>query len=237
MHQSSRSRAIAIDRPKAEAPVEFVAAPSPRFALRKFSPCVPRALFIGASTGGPQALASVLESMAPDLANLPVFVVLHVPADFTSLVTANIARVTKMETRAAQHGEQVKPGKIYFAPGNVHIRVLRMGEIPVIVHSDGPAENFCKPAVDVLFRSAAQSFGAGALGIVLTGMGVDGLAGSRAVVEAGGAIIAQDEETSVVWGMPGAVANAGLAAAVLPLGRISPTVKDLMHGIRPGRSP
>ena len=182
-------------------------------------------------------MASVLESMAPDLANLPVFVVLHVPADFTSLVTANIARVTKMETRAAQHGEQVKPGKIYFAPGNVHIRVLRMGEIPVIVHSDGPAENFCKPAVDVLFRSAAQSFGAGALGIVLTGMGVDGLAGSRAVVEAGGAIIAQDEETSVVWGMPGAVANAGLAAAVLPLGRISPTVKDLMHGIRPGRSP
>ena len=205
--------------------------------LRRFSPCIPRALFIGASTGGPQALAAVLESMAPILPNVPVFVVLHVPADFTSLVTANIAKVTKMETRAAQHGEQVKPGRIYFAPGNVHIRVLRMGEIPVLVHSDGPPENFCKPAVDVLFRSAAQSFGPGALGVVLTGMGVDGRAGSKAIVEAGGAVIAQDEPTSVVWGMPGAVANAGLAAAVLPLDRIAPAVMGLMRGIRPGGAP
>jgi two-component system chemotaxis response regulator CheB len=235
MTPSFRSKAIAIDREIAERPPAGVIRAPTSFTLRQFSPCIPRAVFIGASTGGPQALAHVLESMAPCLANLPVFVVLHVPADFTSLVTTNIARVTKMETRAAQHGEQVKPGKIYFAPGNVHIRVLRMGETPVIVHSDGPPENFCKPAVDVLFRSAAQSFGAGALGIVLTGMGVDGLAGSRAVVEAGGAVIAQDEATSVVWGMPGAVATAGLAAAVLPLDRISPAVHGLMQGFRTGR--
>ncbi len=194
---------------------------------------MPRALFIGASTGGPQALALVLENLAPCLANIPVFVVLHVPADFTSLVTGNIARVTKLETRAAQHGEQVKPGRIYFAPGNIHMRVLRMGETPVIVHSDGPPENFCKPAVDVLFRSAAQSFGAGALAVVLTGMGSDGCAGARAIVEAGGAVIAQDEATSVVWGMPGSVANAGLAAAVLPLDRIGPAIADLSRGIKP----
>lgn len=212
--------------------------PEPRgFSLRRFAPCIPRALFIGASTGGPQALATLFEGLAPHLGRLPVFVVLHMPADFTSLVTSNIARITKLETRAAQHGEQVKPGKIYFAPGNVHMRVLRMGDTPVIVHSDGPPENFCKPAVDVLFRSAAQSFGPGALGVVLTGMGVDGLAGSRAMVDMGGAIIAQDEATSVVWGMPGVVANAGLAASVLPLDRIAPTVAGLMQGFRGGRAP
>jgi two-component system, chemotaxis family, protein-glutamate methylesterase/glutaminase len=205
-----------------------------KIQLRKFSPCIPRALFIGASTGGPQALASLLEPLAPHLTNLPVFVVLHVPADFTSLVTANISRVTQLETRAAQHGEQVRPGRIYFAPGDVHMRVLRMGETPVLVHSDGPPENFCKPAVDVLFRSAAQTFGPGALAVVLTGMGADGLAGSRAIAEAGGAVIAQDEASSVVWGMPGAVANAGMASAVLPLDRIAPTIAALMQGFKPG---
>ncbi len=206
------------------------------FSLRRFAPCSPRAIFIGASTGGPQALASVLEALAPHLGSVPVFVVLHVPADFTTLVTSNIARVTKLDAHAAQHGEQAKPGIIYFAPGNVHMRVLRMGETPVIVHSDSPPENFCKPAVDVLFRSAAQSFGPGALGVVLTGMGSDGLAGSRAIVDAGGAVIAQDEASSVVWGMPRAVAVAGLAAAVMPLDQIAPAIGSLIRGIKPGRA-
>ena len=210
--------------------------PAAPFSLRRFAPCSPRAIFIGASTGGPQALASVLEALAPHLGSVPVFVVLHVPADFTTLVTSNIARVTRLDAHAAQHGEQAKPGIIYFSPGDVHMRVLRMGETPVIVHSDSPPENFCKPAVEGLFRSAAQSFGPGALGVVLTGMGSDGLAGSRAIVEAGGAVIAQDEASSVVWGMPRAVANAGLAAAVLPLDQIAPAIGSLIKGIKPGRA-
>ncbi len=174
-------------------------------------------------------MAHVLEALAPHLSRTPVFVVLHVPADFTALVSANISRVTKMEARPGQHGEQARPGKIYFAPGDVHMRVLRMGETPVIVHSDSPPENFCKPAVDVLFRSAAQSFGPGALGVVLTGMGCDGLAGAGAIAEAGGAVIVQDEATSVVWGMPGVIANTGLASAVLPLDRIASSVATLLR--------
>lgn len=204
--------------------------------LARFASCAPRALFVGASTGGPQALARLLEGLSPHLADMPVFIVLHMPANFTSLVTSNIARIAKMDARAGQHGEQARPGRIYFAPGDVHMRVLRVGDTPVIVHSNAPPENFCKPAVDVLFRSAAQSFGPGALGIVLTGMGSDGLEGSRAIVNAGGAVIAQDELTSVVWGMPGSVVNNGLAAAVLPLEEIAPAVANLMRGIRPGRS-
>ena len=209
--------------------------PSSEYARARFAACAPRALFIGASTGGPQALARVLGVLAPRAVDLPIFVVLHVPADFTSIVTANIARITRREVRIGQHGEPVKPGKIYFAPGDAHLRVLRIGETPIIVHSDAPPENFCKPAVDVLFRSAAQSFGPGALGVVLTGMGSDGLEGSRAIVAAGGAVIAQDEETSVVWGMPGMVAKEGLAAAILPLDEIAVAVAELARGLRPGR--
>ncbi len=204
--------------------------------LGRYSACAPRALFVGASTGGPQALAKFLGGLAPEIGALPIFVVLHVPADFTSIVTTNIARITGLEVRIGAHGEQVKPGKVYFAPGDMHMRVLRMGETPVIVHSNAAPENFCKPAVDVLFRSAAQSFGPSALGIILTGMGADGLAGSHAIVEAGGAIIAQDEATSVVWGMPGAVARSKLAAAVLPIDEIAGTVIGLTRGQRPGRA-
>ena len=116
----------------------------------------------------------------------------------------------------------------------MHMCVLKIGETPILCHADGPPENFCKPAVDVLFRSAAQTFGAGALGLVLTGMGSDGLVGSRAIANAGGAIIAQDEASSVVWGMPGAISGAGLASAILPLPRIAPVISGLMRGIPPG---
>ncbi len=206
----------------------------PAIALRRFSPCIPRALVIAASTGGPQALALVLAELAPSLANLPVLIVLHLPADFTKLVTTNIARLTKLPTRAARHGEPALPGHIYFAPGDTHMRVLKIGDAPILVHADGPPENFCKPAADVLFRSAAQTFGVGALALVLTGMGSDGSIGSRAVVEAGGSVIAQDESSSVVWGMPGSVVNAGLASAVLPLDRMAGAVQGLLRGAPPG---
>ena len=204
-------------------------------ARPRFAACAPRALFVGASTGGPQALARFLGGLAPSLGKLPVFVVLHVPTNFAGIVTTNIARVTGLEARVAQHGEPVRPGHVYFAPGDMHMRVLRMGEELVIVHDGSAPENFCRPAVDVLFRSAAAAYGPGALGVVLTGMGVDGLEGSKAIVEAGGAIVAQDEASSVVWGMPGAVAKQGLAAAVLPIDELADVVGGLTRGLRPGR--
>ena len=206
----------------------------PIISLSRFSPCIPRVLVIGASTGGPQALASLLAELSPSLSNIPVLIVLHLPPDFTHLVTSNIQRATKLTTRAVKHGEPALPGHIYFAPGDMHIRVLKIGDTPILCHTNGPPENFCKPAVDVLFRSAAQTFGAGALGMVLTGMGSDGLAGSRAIVESGGSVIVQDESSSVVWGMPGAVANAGLASAILPLDRIAPLISGVLRGIFPG---
>lgn len=214
-------------------PVKPIQTPA-QFALRKFSPCLPRVLVIGASTGGPQALACILAEIAPHVSRIPVLVVLHLPPDFTKLVTSNIERVSKLPTFAAKHGEPALPGRIYFAPGDMHMRVLKIGDTPILCHADGPAENFCKPAADVLFRSAAQTFGVGVLGVVLTGMGADGTAGARAIVEAGGNIIAQDEASSVVWGMPGSVVNAGLAAAVLPLDRIGVSIAGLMRGVTPG---
>ncbi len=215
-----------------EAPAAAIALAPP--ALRKFSPCIPKALVIGASTGGPQALATVLGNLAPSLSSLPVLVVLHLPADFTRLVTGNIERVTKLPTRAARHGEPALPGVIYFAPGDMHMRVLKIGETPILCHTDAPPENFCKSAVDVLFRSAAQTFGPGTLGLVLTGMGSDGLAGARSIADAGGATIVQDESSSVVWGMPGSVATAGLASAILPLDRVASAIAGLLRGIVPG---
>ena len=209
-------------------------APAHTLAPRRFSPCIPRVLVIGASTGGPQALAKMFADLAPHLHTIPVLVVLHLPPDFTRLVTSNIERVSKLPTVAAKHGEPALPGRIYFAPGDMHLRVLRIGETPILCHADGPPENFCKPAADVLFRSAAQTFGAGALGMVLTGMGSDGTLGGKAIVDAGGSIIAQDEATSVVWGMPGSIVSAGLAAAVLPIEGMAPAVACLMRGMHPG---
>lgn len=201
--------------------------------LRRFSPCTPSALFIGASTGGPQALATLFKELTPHLDAVPVFVVLHMPTDFTSVVVGQIERLTGRSTIVAKHGESPRPGSVYFAPGGTHMRLLRLGASLVICHKDSAPENFCKPSVDVLFRSAAAVYGPSTLGLVLTGMGSDGLAGSRAIVAAGGSVIAQDEASSVVWGMPRAVAQAGLASAVLPLSRIAATIGCLLSGVRP----
>lgn len=202
--------------------------------LRRFSPIAPRAIVIGASTGGPQALAIVLEALAPHADAVPIFVVLHMPNDFAAVVSGYLERLTQRQTTIAGHGELAKPGRIYIAPGNVHLRLLRGPVGPVMAHHDGAPENFCKPAADVLFRSAAKAFGPSLLGLVLSGMGVDGLEGSRAITEAGGSVIVQDAETSVVWGMPGAVANEGLASAILPVTRIGPLASELIQGRKPG---
>jgi two-component system chemotaxis response regulator CheB len=190
---------------------------------------MPRVLAIGASTGGPQALSLLLGKLSPHLDNVPVLIVLHMPPDFTDVVSGHIERATGRTTRAARNGEKIRPGEIYFAPGNRHLKVARLETTPILLHCDSPPENFCRPAVNVLFRSVAQVYGPSALGIVLTGMGIDGLEGARAMVEAGGAIIAQDKASSVVWGMPGAIAQEGLASAILPIETMAVHVAALLR--------
>lgn len=202
-------------------------------SLRRFPENPPGALFVGASTGGPQALSTLLSELAPHLHAVPVFVVLHMPVDFTSVVAGQIERRIGRRTIVAKPGEPPCPGNIYFAPGGMHMRLMRFGSSLIIGYKEPPPENFCKPSVDVLFRSAAYAYGASALGLVLTGMGVDGLAGSRAIVAAGGSILVQDEASSVVWGMPGAVARAGLASAILPLAEIAAAIAGLLKGVQP----
>jgi two-component system, chemotaxis family, protein-glutamate methylesterase/glutaminase len=187
-----------------------------------------RVIVIGASTGGPQAMPIVLKGLMPAIRHMPVFIALHIPPQFTATIAEQIERATGLPTHTARHGEEVMNGHIYISPGNLHLAVVRLSQSAVIVLSDAPPENFCKPSVDVLFRTAALAYGADVIGIILTGMGSDGLLGSRAIVEAGGVVIAQDAASSAVWGMPRSVVQEGLAHAVLPLDSIGPAVCRLL---------
>jgi two-component system chemotaxis response regulator CheB len=189
----------------------------------------PTALVIGVSTGGPAALDIVLPSLPANFP-LPVFIVQHMPELFTKLLAERLNGRCPLQVREAVEGEPVRPGVIYIAKGNWHMELLagaRIG-LPATLHlSQGPQENHCRPAVDVLFRSASAVYGAGVLAVVLTGMGSDGLLGSRLIREHGGSVLAQDQPTSAVWGMPGAVTHAGLAQKVLPLNAIAPEILRL----------
>jgi len=178
------------------------------------------AVGIGVSTGGPAALERLLPSLPEDFP-VPVLVVQHMPELFTSALVARLDRCCAMRVRQAAAGVALFPGTIWIAPGESHIEV-KMGAhgVPCVGLREGGEVQRCGAAVDVLFRSMAEAFGSGALGLVLTGMGADGVAGARAIVEAGGSVLAQDEASSVVWGMPGRVVAAGLAQAVLPLDRL-----------------
>ncbi|MDE2363974.1 MAG: chemotaxis protein CheB [Hyphomicrobiales bacterium] len=198
--------------------------------LRRFSALAPRLIAIGASTGGPQAISGLLTRLAPRLGETPVVVVLHMPKAFTDVVASDIGRLTGLPTTSPRNGESLKPGHIYFAPGGVHLKVVRVGALYALAYSDTPPENFCKPAVDVLFRSVADAYGAGALAVVLTGMGADGLSGARKIVEAGGSVVAQDEASSAVWGMPGEIARAGIASAVLPVDAMADAIGARLIG-------
>jgi two-component system chemotaxis response regulator CheB len=174
---------------------------------------------IGVSTGGPAALAEVLPAFVPQ-ARVPVLIVQHMPAAFTGRLAERLSAICNRDVREATDGLPVGQDSVLLAPGGRHMELAGLLVSPRIRLTDAPPENSCRPSADVLFRSAARLWGSGTLGVVLTGMGRDGLAGSRAVVEAGGRVVVQDEFTSVVWGMPGEVAKAGLADAVLPLGQI-----------------
>jgi two-component system chemotaxis response regulator CheB len=207
-------------------------APDEDIKLRPFPPIPPRILLIGASTGGPQALNAVVSKLNRVIDNAPVLIVQHMPPTFTTIFAEHLSRASGRIAREGVDGEPVRAGQIYIAPGGRHMRVDRRGGEATIAIVDGPMVNFCKPSVDPLFSSAAEVWGAKCLALVLTGMGCDGTNGAAELVAAGGAVIAQDEATSVVWGMPGSVTHAGLCSSVLPLDRIAPAVIRLFAGSR-----
>ncbi|MFO0646823.1 MAG: chemotaxis response regulator protein-glutamate methylesterase [Polyangiales bacterium] len=180
-------------------------------------------LAVGCSTGGPNALAEIFGRLSCALA-APVLIVQHMPPLFTRMLADRLGASGPLRVREASHGDVLTPGGVWIAPGDFHMRVERQGLSTVIALDKGPPENSCRPAVDVLFRSVAEVYGERALALVLTGMGQDGLRGAEAIHARGGRIIAQDEASSVVWGMPGAVVRAGLAGSVLPLQEIADDV-------------
>jgi len=204
----------------------------PKLMLRPFSATAPRALLIGSSTGGPQALMTLVASIKPVIEQYPVLITQHMPPTFTTILAEHLARSSGFPAHEAVDGEQVKAGQIYLAPGGHHMRAVRAGAGVAIALGDDAPVNFCKPAVDPMFKSAIDIWQGGIMAVILTGMGSDGMRAGKDIVAAGGSIIAQDEATSVVWGMPGSAANAGICAAVLPLDQIGPKLVQLFSGVR-----
>ena len=213
-------------QPRMPAPVH------PPLSLRAMSATPPRVLLIGASTGGPQALNALVAHIGGVLERAPVLITQHMPATFTAILAEHLAQIAKCPVREAREGEEINAGTIYIAPGGKHMKVTRRNGVAVIALDEGALINFCKPAVDPLFASAAEVWGPKVLALVLTGMGSDGLRGAKAIVAAGGSILAQDETSSVVWGMPGQVAHAGLCSAVLPLDEMPAKLARLFGGER-----
>jgi two-component system chemotaxis response regulator CheB len=194
--------------------------PAPRTAPR----CKPAVLVVGSSTGGPEALAKVLPHLPASLP-VPVLMVQHMPPVFTRQFAQRLDRLSPLRVVEAVDGTPLLPGTVHLAPGDHHlvIRGDRAGTLRTALTQD-PPENFCRPAVDPLFRSAVAAYGGAVLGVVLTGMGSDGRQGAGAIREAGGTVLVQDQATSVVWGMPGAIAQAGYADEVLPLDRVAEAI-------------
>ena len=217
---------------EASARPPVAAVSQPPLMRRPFGTLVPRVLLIGSSTGGPQALMTLVAEIGPVIDRFPVLITQHMPPTFTTILAEHLARVSRRPAHEAVDGEIVKAGRIYLAPGGRHMRVVRHGADTAIALDDGPPVNFCKPAVDPLFNSAIDVWQGGIMSVILTGMGSDGMRGGKDIVAAGGSVIAQDEATSVVWGMPGAAANAGICAAILPLNQIAPKLVRLFSGDR-----
>ncbi|MGK5679463.1 protein-glutamate methylesterase/protein-glutamine glutaminase [Actinoplanes sp. URMC 104] len=177
-------------------------------------------LAIGSSTGGPDALTKVLQGLPADFP-VPIVITQHMPPVFTRMFAERLDRSTPLRVVEATDGMELAPGTAYIAPGDQHLVLHRRGTTTLTQLSGAPPENSCRPAVDVMFRSVAALYGPSAYAAVLTGMGHDGRGGAKVLREAGAEVLAQDEATSVVWGMPGAVVGAGLADEVLPLDRIA----------------
>lgn len=204
---------------------------APALHLRVASRIRPRLLAIGSSTGGPQALFSFVQGLGPSLP-VPAVLTQHMPPAFTPMLAEHLSKVGGVRCVEAKDRDPIEPGQLYLAPGDRHLIVEAVGQQLRARLSDSPPENYCRPSVDPMLRSAVAACGGAILVVMLTGMGHDGLAGTRQVIAAGGAAIAQDEATSVVWGMPGAIAQAGLCHQVLPLPMLAGATQGLLKGGR-----
>ncbi|WP_299036339.1 chemotaxis-specific protein-glutamate methyltransferase CheB [uncultured Pseudokineococcus sp.] len=209
------ARTSPVAPPAQASPAEATAGPAARGRA-----ATPHVLALGSSTGGPEALARLIAALPADLP-VPVVITQHMPPVFTRQLAVRLDRIGALAVREAEHGDDVRVGRVLVAPGDRHLQLRRSGGEVVAHLSDAAPVNFCRPAVDVMLRSCVDVYGAGVLAVVLTGMGSDGRDGCADVRRAGGAVLVQDAETSVVWGMPGAVAGAGLADAVLPLDAVA----------------
>jgi len=207
-------------RPRSMDPAAVVLRPMPAILPS------PDIIAIGSSTGGPQALFEVLSHLKGGVRQ-PILITQHMPATFTTILAEHITRQCGIPCAEAKDGEPLVGGRIYLAPGDFHMVLATRGASTVLSVNKEPPENFCRPAVDPMMRSIAKIYGKRALAIILTGMGQDGMRGCTELVAAGGLTIAQDEPSSVVWGMPGAVATAGLCSAVMPLREIGPFIRKM----------
>ncbi|MCL2473592.1 MAG: chemotaxis response regulator protein-glutamate methylesterase [Alphaproteobacteria bacterium] len=220
--QAKRSKALEIAKQK-DVVVRRDASAVPVFktgkdiVLRPMSPLfVPSVIAVGSSTGGPQAVLELIKSIHQSIRQ-PVVITQHMPPSFTTIFADNIKKQFSVNCCEAQDGQVLEAGGYYVAPGDYHMLFVKQQSNVVIKLTKDPKENFCRPAVDPMIRSLVSVFGSKVLAVILTGMGYDGLKGSQVLADAGGVVISQDEASSVVWGMPGAVAGAGLSSAVLPL--------------------
>jgi len=219
----SREKPVAA-LPETAGPVSFPATVDP--------PRLPiEIVCLGTSTGGPNALAEVFANL-PACFPVPLVIVQHMPPLFTAMLAERLTAHSAIPCHEGAEGQIIESGHAYIAPGGRHMEVQRVGTRLKLHLHDGPPENSCRPAVDVLFRSVAAAGGGAVLGVVMTGMGQDGLRGCEAIREHLGRVLAQDEATSVVWGMPGCVARAGYAGRILPLNRIAPEMTRLVQESR-----
>ncbi len=222
----AKVKALAMRRGIRPAPAPAVITPPTTTAMpfHRVQRSKPSILAIGSSTGGPPALQLLFAALKGSVAQ-PIILTQHMPATFTALLAEQLSRVGDRPCAEAKDGEPIVGGRCYVAPGGWHMTVDRDGATPVVRLNQEPPENYCRPAVDPMLRTAASVYGAGVLAVILTGMGHDGAQGCEAVARAGGRFIAQDEASSVVWGMPGAAAATGLAQNILPLNEIGPWLR------------
>ncbi len=233
---ATRIRALChrVEIPTRPAPPRPTSMMPPRSRRVSAATAVPRLLVIGASTGGPNALTDLLSRLIPHFP-LPILIVQHMPPQFTPMLAERLDRHASLSVREAAEGDPIDSGAALVAPGNVHMGLTLDNTIARVCLFNGPEVHSCRPAVDILFQQAARAFGPGVVAVVLTGMGCDGLDGCRAVAEAGGRILVQDADSSVVWGMPGIVAEAGLADAVLSVPEIADQLNRIASSARMDR--
>lgn len=224
-----RLRRASTRKADAVQPIPTAPTPAAKISLRSPSTKVPEIICIGSSTGGPQALFTLFQGLRGHIGHVPVLIAQHMPKAFTGILAEHLAKVAHLPCAEGKDGEPLLAGHVYIAPGDFHMTIVRDGAARSIRLDQNPPENFCRPSVEPLFRSVTAEFGGKALALMLTGMGHDGLLAARELVDAGGTLIAQDEKSSVVWGMPGAVAAAGICADVLPIDEIAPRVIRMLR--------